>query len=719
MQAEDSVLSQYLEVGDRIAVKHFCMENGTDPTTGAVTTKRKKESILCRLRKKIAWPGQHSKDSDDSDEGPAKKGHLMGNVHASKKTRVIDIGWIHDHENDEDGNMYRQVRAKQGGLPRRHDIRKEAVKDEILVIAKEKFFVNGRSKLGNWDDFTVNILDFAHEEIDDKETVGQIYERTGVKRLRFYLATKTKKSAKKEEMAISKKVSSPVSDFKATTSDANRSECLTLLDPSVMPTILFKDTDSDDLYDPDFFNDSEVIQFKPNAKIDGLQEDNNATLPYVQHRMDEHREDNNTTEPNMHSDILAFALASAGIISVEPEESQTSQPTAINFEQTADRRGVSQISSSKREAPPTPPHLSLSTTGVPSLTLNNNIPLSPRSPSPPPTEGEGVRTIRIHRVRIEQEMIGNFLDPSIMFDQLKFVFVDEKGIDVSGVSREAYVTFWDEFMKSSTKGELERIPLVKPAMQKDEWEAVGRIMAKGFIDNDLFPLKLSKVFTLATVYGEDAITSDDMLVSLMHYVAPIEKDAIQKALDGNLDDEDDYDDFVEVLTRLGSKTIPKGDQVKPTILRVAQKELIQTSKYALDAISSIAKDILCTKLPTPQSIREMYERKSPTNRRVLKLLEPQELSCEQEDRCFSYLKQYVKALDHNLLLQFLRHVTGADMICVNKIEVHFNNRYGINRIPIVRTCTPMIELSTKYSSYPDLRTEFNELLKVHHPLDID
>lgn len=67
-----------------------------------------------------------------------------------------------------------------------------------------------------------------------------------------------------------------------------------------------------------------------------------------------------------------------------------------------------------------------------------------------------------------------------------------------------------------------------------------------------------------------------------------------------------------------------------------------------------------------------------------------------------YLKQYIKGLDILTLKRFLHHVTGSDMIAVDKIEVHFNRRTGINRIPVVRTCTPLIELSTTYSSHTEL-----------------
>jgi len=273
-------------------------------------------------------------------------------------------------------------------------------------------------------------------------------------------------------------------------------------------------------------------------------------------------------------------------------------------------------------------------------------------------------------------------------------------------------------METSTKGESERIPYVKPHMQKEDWKAVGRILCKGYIDQGIYPLKLSKAFSIEILRGEEAVTSDDLLSSFLEYIAPIEKEVVEKALKDELQDEDDKEDFLDLLSRMDCKTIPKPDEVRATVLNIARKELIQIGKYALDAIASTSRDELLLKLPNVQSINDMYDSKIATNRKVDKLFQPQETGLVQ-DKCLGYLKKFVKGPDGPALKRFLRHVTGADMICVDKIEVHYNNRRGIGRVPVVRTFTPMIELSMSYASYTELRAEFINLLAVNHPLDID
>lgn len=69
---------------------------------------------------------------------------------------------------------------------------KNKKKADILQHAKDLFFPNGKSKLGRFETFSHNILDYQEEAVFDEDiTVGELYTvlRMGV--LRFYLCTKS------------------------------------------------------------------------------------------------------------------------------------------------------------------------------------------------------------------------------------------------------------------------------------------------------------------------------------------------------------------------------------------------------------------------------------------------------------------------------------------------------------------------------------------------
>ena len=79
------------------------------------------------------------------------------------------------------------------------------------------------------------------------------------------------------------------------------------------------------------------------------------------------------------------------------------------------------------------------------------------------------------------------MDPLIVHAPIRYQFVDEKGADARGLSREPYSAFWKEFFLTSSFGENERVPAIFPDFGESEWEAVGRILFKGYLDTGVYP----------------------------------------------------------------------------------------------------------------------------------------------------------------------------------------------------------------------------------------
>ena len=52
---------------------------------------------------------------------------------------------------------------------------------------------------------------------------------------------------------------------------------------------------------------------------------------------------------------------------------------------------------------------------------------------------------------------------------------------------------------------------------KYEWETIGKLLLKGYIDTGYFPVILSKAFVLYTLFGEVGV--DDLLSSLFPYLS--------------------------------------------------------------------------------------------------------------------------------------------------------------------------------------------------------
>lgn len=87
-------------------------------------------------------------------------------------------------------NRYIQVRFKQGGGTRHLSLSQEDKPLIVLEKAKNLFFPDGNSAKGNLQDFHCTLLDFKQLPVDNGLSIGDIFNITGVTKLRFYLATK-------------------------------------------------------------------------------------------------------------------------------------------------------------------------------------------------------------------------------------------------------------------------------------------------------------------------------------------------------------------------------------------------------------------------------------------------------------------------------------------------------------------------------------------------
>ncbi|KAK1880302.1 UDP-N-acetylmuramoyl-L-alanyl-D-glutamate--26-diaminopimelate ligase [Dissostichus eleginoides] len=176
MTAEE--LGKYIErYGDRLALRAFCRQRtGTNEMSGERTTV--KSSLMQKIRDRLRGKGEKA----DPDVGPG-----VGNKHASKDTRRVEIGWL----NFEKGKYY-QVCTRHGGGTRHMSVEKTVTMEELLDIGKALFFPNGKSAKGPLKDFKFDVRDFSHCPVPLENTVQQLYDQTKLRMLRIYTCSKEK-----------------------------------------------------------------------------------------------------------------------------------------------------------------------------------------------------------------------------------------------------------------------------------------------------------------------------------------------------------------------------------------------------------------------------------------------------------------------------------------------------------------------------------------------
>ncbi|KAL3043329.1 hypothetical protein OYC64_003239 [Pagothenia borchgrevinki] len=66
------------------------------------------------------------------------------------------------------------------------------------------------------------------------------------------------------------------------------------------------------------------------------------------------------------------------------------------------------------------------------------------------------------------------------------------------------------------------------------------------------------------------------------------------------------------------------------------------------------------------------------------------------------------------LKKILRFCTGSSVICVDRIGVCFNAETGLSRRPVAHTCGAILEVPCTYSSFPEFRMEFDNILSSNY-----
>ncbi|KAJ7386720.1 hypothetical protein OS493_006732 [Desmophyllum pertusum] len=299
-----------------------------------------------------------------------------------------------------------------------------------------------------------------------------------------------------------------------------------------------------------------------------------------------------------------------------------------------------------------------------------------------------VLSLTVHRSLICADMIEHFKDEESMKCELIFTIINERGKQEAGVgvgvNREVFCLFWKEFANAMTIGERERVPFVRHDHFIKEWEAVGRILVKGFISVSYFPLFLSKAFMCYCLF--DAEVPDSILLeSFMKYLSPVEEELVKDYLVKDCFPENENDE----CKNSWKGSIAEQESVRRILVVERLKQYPQFQSIS--------------------SIQGLYDACKPTNKKVLETLEAHP-NTEAERDALKFLQRYIRGLDNAKLIQFLRFTTASDALIANKIEIAFTRLEGAACRPIAHTCGPLLELPCTYSNFVELREQFNNIL---------
>ncbi|XP_041841968.1 uncharacterized protein LOC121640323 [Melanotaenia boesemani] len=687
----DEDLALYLQrYGDRLAIKAFCRQRRAWLEPPEV-----KSALMWRVRDKIQ--GQRKTASFDDTAGPG-----VGNRHAAKDSRRIEMGWLHFSN----GN-YHQVRTRHGGGTRHLSVQKTVTMEELLITGKDLFFPNGHSAKGPVECFMFDIRDFSHNIVPLECTVAQLYEQTKIRVLRIYLCSQEKS---KEDFPKDVILSDTSSDFEPTENRVVKTRRMQRQTTRTRTRKYLRKTRSDHQLDhPDKSSDSDISPSVSTPEKHGIVGESSKHLRLPSdtscteilhspssddvgndsHQHTSWHEPEDAEQFNNESDSHLAQAINASLEDFEVQFGPVSSQDGDSLDSTL---------------PWNPDNINTHQHS----TLNAGPVSSNTNPASPTQSVKEIRCVTVRRINVVHDVIDIFMEPEVLNVELKMELKNEKAVDSDGVSREVYSAFWEHFLEQC-EGEDERVPRLRPDFTEQQWQAVGRVWLKGYLDHNIIPIRLSPAFVLACCQGVSSVDEELLMMSFSRFISGPEQVAVEKALQGNMD-ETAEEDLLELLSRMGSHCLPSKDNLQASLLTMAHKVLLQEPKFVIDCFHSTIHNAVPS-LTNKDSIMTLYESKRPTNKNVAQMIKPTSESLNpQEQSALNHLLRYVRSTDRRKLERFLRFCTGSTVLCKDKIEVTFNRLSGLSRRFVAHTCGAVLELPCTYSSYPEFRTELDNIL---------
>ena len=259
----------------------------------------------------------------------------------------------------------------------------------------------------------------------------------------------------------------------------------------------------------------------------------------------------------------------------------------------------------------------------------------------------------------------------------------------SGVSRDVYSLYWAKVSDSYLIGTDQWVPFVRHDLHIPEWEAIGWILIKRYLDFRYFLIVLSYCFVHYCLYGE--VDEEELIKGFLKYLSSDERSVIEETLKCESEDVYFSDGFIEIMEQFKCHSLVSKNNVKEVIVESSKQELYQKPHLLASCWKSLFYP-LKTKFPNPDDLCSLYQMLEPTNKKVISRIIASQQN-EVESECLQHFKKYVRSLDTVLLKHLLCFFTGAEILVVEAINVTFKkNDSKFTRTPIAHTCGPCLEL---------------------------
>ena len=323
-------------------------------------------------------------------------------------------------------------------------------------------------------------------------------------------------------------------------------------------------------------------------------------------------------------------------------------------------------------------------------------------------------TISIHRLQVVPKILELYSNQEFCKALPKFNFEGEFAEDLDGPKRAVYNAFWQEIFQMHFEGCGSVVPRFGPDISDELVCVIGRVALHGYICSGMFPIRISKVFIKAMIFGESSIDEDELVQGLLEFVTDHEREFLSQCTEKEVFSAEEKEELLEIVAQFGVRSIPSPETIYKQLVRIGRCELLQKSMWAFKPFQQGLNDV--SQEPIWRNTLEVdmfYNELSVTAEKVVRCtrVDDEGSLTKSQVTVFGFLRRYMKTCNNERIKVLYRFFTGSDVLAVKELKVIFH--LNIGNLPHIsaHTCSGVIDLpSGGYVGYHDFETQLNALL---------
>ena len=300
----------------------------------------------------------------------------------------------------------------------------------------------------------------------------------------------------------------------------------------------------------------------------------------------------------------------------------------------------------------------------------------------------------------------------------RVLFVGEKGVDIGGVCRDAFSAFYDTAFEKYFDGSSLLTPAIHPGTDMAALKTLGCIVSHAYLVCGILPVKLAFPCLAQVLLPQRDITIPDevYLLTFLNSLSIHDQEVLRMAYAEIQEKRGSFSESLMcglqgVLSLYGCRQLPRPDNLRSLTLQLAK---FQFALQPSAAICAMRNGIAPQHLPfwkkmTLGKLYQIYCALSVSPAKVIKMLEDVSVETKAQEKVLGYFRQYIGNITNEQLCILLRFVTGCG-VCTGPLAVTFNRLDGFKRRPVSHTCSNTLELPSTYTSYIELKREFDCIL---------